>query len=210
MKACNNPIFHENLQACFILHFDLLRFPQIDKPFAAMIELGIEPAEFLDFSKIFAGQPPGDREITGMVQVNSFQPFSRTEVAGMRAIKHEIWHVAKDSLLDDKKDTRCFQVGNGENRQTITAPMIIGTGGILESVRKSKPWKIACPNTGKVTEKPFNIENMLGVPEQLHPERHKRHKRRDACTYQHATLRHQDRPGCKSGFRWSGSEGLEG
>ncbi|KAJ7633409.1 hypothetical protein DFH06DRAFT_1303470 [Mycena polygramma] len=40
-NAYNDPVFNRILQALFILHFDLLRFPQVDKPIVAEIELAI-------------------------------------------------------------------------------------------------------------------------------------------------------------------------
>ncbi|KAJ7088679.1 hypothetical protein C8R44DRAFT_892739 [Mycena epipterygia] len=37
-----NPIFNGILQACFVLAFDLLCFPSIDKPFLAQVKFGIK------------------------------------------------------------------------------------------------------------------------------------------------------------------------
>ncbi|KAJ6573110.1 hypothetical protein DFH09DRAFT_1079266 [Mycena vulgaris] len=42
-------------QACFIMAFDLLNRPRLDKPFAARLDLGVEPINLMDFLSIYWG-----------------------------------------------------------------------------------------------------------------------------------------------------------
>ncbi|KAJ7159020.1 hypothetical protein C8R43DRAFT_994743 [Mycena crocata] len=61
------------LQACFILAFDLLRQPRLDRPFAAWIDIGIEPTDLRQFMGIYSGKSTDD--VPGMIQVNAFTPL---------------------------------------------------------------------------------------------------------------------------------------
>ncbi|KAJ6632105.1 hypothetical protein B0H10DRAFT_2206524 [Mycena sp. CBHHK59/15] len=45
------------LQACFVMAFDLLRQPRLDKPFVARVDIGIEPTDIMDFFNIYWGGP---------------------------------------------------------------------------------------------------------------------------------------------------------
>ncbi|KAJ7031341.1 hypothetical protein C8F04DRAFT_1262950 [Mycena alexandri] len=141
-KALHNPLFHLILQACFILQFDLLRSPRLDRPFEALIELGIEPVEFSNFSKIFTNQRLGDGEIEAMIQLNSFDPPDVLDVAPAR---QKMWHQF---------------ISCGECRLSAYTPIMIGRQA-LELVRASRPWSFVCPTTGKVIERPFSIESCM-------------------------------------------------
>ncbi|KAJ7160586.1 hypothetical protein C8R43DRAFT_993370 [Mycena crocata] len=59
-----------HLQSCFILAFDLLRRPQLDKPVVARVDIGIEPTDLMDFIGIYTGQRIAKTQ--GMVQMNAF------------------------------------------------------------------------------------------------------------------------------------------
>ncbi|KAF8139437.1 hypothetical protein K438DRAFT_2030554 [Mycena galopus ATCC 62051] len=106
MNAYSNPVFNGILQTLFVLHFDLLRFPRVDKPFMAHVDIGIEPAEMLDFVKIYTDQPLGDQKMDGMVQMNSFWPLTPGEVATITPGKYQVWREARDSL-DTKECPDC-------------------------------------------------------------------------------------------------------
>jgi hypothetical protein len=69
-----SPFLSTHLQMAFIAAFGLLRDPRLDLPFAARIDIGVEPTDLMDFVKIYSGGPPGE-EVMGMVQVNAFTPL---------------------------------------------------------------------------------------------------------------------------------------
>ncbi|KAJ7128797.1 hypothetical protein C8R43DRAFT_1240220 [Mycena crocata] len=58
------------LQLCCILAFDLLHQPQLDKPFVARVDIGIEPTDLMDFMGIYTGKRTVKTQ--GMVQLNAF------------------------------------------------------------------------------------------------------------------------------------------
>ncbi|KAJ7659303.1 hypothetical protein DFH06DRAFT_1327129 [Mycena polygramma] len=147
-NAYNDPVFNRILQALFILHFDLLRFPQVDKPIVAEIELAIEPVKSRDFARIFVGAPLGEKPIMGMLQINAFTPFTRSRVAALTPTRWGVWKHAKDSLNEGAEAARCggsFAWTDSGNARR----------------RESPPLKLACLTTGEITEQPFNIESCL-------------------------------------------------
>ncbi|KAJ6558387.1 hypothetical protein B0H19DRAFT_1376813 [Mycena capillaripes] len=160
-KAMACPTFSNMLQACFVLHFDLLRFPRTDKPFLAQIDFGVEPVDFLDFVKIFTGHPLGNRTIKGMVQVNSFDPYLPAEAARLNFMKNETWRRGKASLPQDHAgwSIGIIQIKDGE-KQTIVAPMIVGDIA-LEFVRTHKSLKYNYPDGTVLREVPLNIVTCL-------------------------------------------------
>ncbi|KAJ6463722.1 hypothetical protein C8R47DRAFT_1326947 [Mycena vitilis] len=83
--ACGT--FSNILQECFILHFDLLRFPQTDKPFLAQIDFGVGPTDLRDFAKIFTGQPLGKKKVQGMVKDGEYQSVVAPIVIGDTALE---------------------------------------------------------------------------------------------------------------------------
>ncbi|KAJ7031371.1 hypothetical protein C8F04DRAFT_1262975 [Mycena alexandri] len=159
-KALHNPLFHLILQACFILQFDLLRSPRLDRPFEALIELGIQPVEFSNFSKIFTNQRLGDGEIEAMIQLNSFDPPDVLDVAPAR---QKMWHQFVNLVTDEERawsSVGIVQILCGECRLSAYTPVMIGRQA-LELVRASRPWSFVCPTTGKVIERPFSIESCM-------------------------------------------------
>ncbi|KAF8125374.1 hypothetical protein K438DRAFT_1791167 [Mycena galopus ATCC 62051] len=164
-NAYGNPIFNKIIQALFILQFDLPRSPRLDQLFAAAVEFSVEPVDFQDFVKIFADQPLGKRKIPGVVQVNSFKPFTPLDIAGMRPNRWHIWRHAKESLANSADPEEAHFVGfvevaYGENRQVIVTPMLISKRTV-ERVRGLQPWQRMSPTTGRSTEQPFNIESCM-------------------------------------------------
>ncbi|KAJ7660577.1 hypothetical protein B0H17DRAFT_1144946 [Mycena rosella] len=61
------------LQGCFVLAYDLLRNQQLDKPFAARLDIGVEPVKLRDILEIYGGRPV--EKVQGIVQVNAFTPL---------------------------------------------------------------------------------------------------------------------------------------
>ncbi|KAJ7830376.1 hypothetical protein B0H13DRAFT_2433724 [Mycena leptocephala] len=63
-----------NIQPCFILHFDLLRSPQLDKPFMVRIDLGVEPVHIHDIFSIFVNDSMDTANMKGMLQMADLTP----------------------------------------------------------------------------------------------------------------------------------------
>ncbi|KAJ6632099.1 hypothetical protein B0H10DRAFT_2426955 [Mycena sp. CBHHK59/15] len=159
----SNRLLNTYLQACFILHFDLLRRPQLDKPFMARLDIGIEPADMPDFFNIFIGQPLGAGKIKGMVQVNAFTPLTPAAMAELTPMRKEIWRQARESANKmgyGGDSVGLVEMGSGESEQTITCPVHIHQPA-MELVRASPPWEMKSAITGVVTEAPFNIETCM-------------------------------------------------
>ncbi|KAJ6573112.1 hypothetical protein DFH09DRAFT_1312375 [Mycena vulgaris] len=158
----SNPLLNTHLQACFILHFGLLRRPQLDTPFMARIDIGIEPANMPDFFNIFIGQPVGDK-VQGMLQVNGFTPLPAAAMADITPMRMKIWREARESANKNgfKGDSvGLVELANGEGEQTITLPVHIQKAA-KELARQLPPWVMTSAITGKVTEAPFNIETCM-------------------------------------------------
>ncbi|KAJ6463663.1 hypothetical protein DFH09DRAFT_1295779 [Mycena vulgaris] len=96
-KKCQREhcLFNAVLQACFALQLDLVR-AQLDKPFVVLV--AIERVDFRDFCRIFTGQPLDAEPFMGMVQLNSFLPYSPTQAAELLSTKHVAWCQHRDSL----------------------------------------------------------------------------------------------------------------
>ncbi|KAJ7018815.1 hypothetical protein C8F04DRAFT_893477, partial [Mycena alexandri] len=62
------------LQGAFISAFDLLRDPRLDRPFAARVDIGVEPAHLMAFMQIYRGGTCPEN-VEAMVQVNAFTPL---------------------------------------------------------------------------------------------------------------------------------------
>ncbi|KAJ7228070.1 hypothetical protein C8J57DRAFT_1534642 [Mycena rebaudengoi] len=74
-NLAGNVVLMTHIQACLILHFDLLRNPHLDKPFIAHLDIGIEPADIPQLFDIYMGKPLQiGKPILGMVQVNAIRP----------------------------------------------------------------------------------------------------------------------------------------
>ncbi|KAJ7162487.1 hypothetical protein C8R46DRAFT_1353380 [Mycena filopes] len=159
----SNPLLMTHIQACLILHFDLLDRPQLDKPFMARIDLGIEPANTAQFFDIFIGKPIPTDKIPGMLQVNAFTPLPPTAMADLTPKRMDIWRQARAAA--DKTGFRgdsvgLLEFGNGENVQTITLPVHIQHRA-MDLVRVSDPWVMTSAITGIQTEVPFNTESCM-------------------------------------------------
>ncbi|KAJ6506554.1 hypothetical protein C8R45DRAFT_922740 [Mycena sanguinolenta] len=82
-----------HLQMAFITAFDLLRDPCLDHPFAARIDIGVEPTDIMDFLRIYSGGSPGEK-VKGMVQVNAFTPVPDTWITKQAV---QVWRNARES-----------------------------------------------------------------------------------------------------------------
>ncbi|KAJ7504839.1 hypothetical protein B0H11DRAFT_1979569 [Mycena galericulata] len=159
----SNKVLNTHIQACLIMHFDLLRHPQLGTPFMARVDLGIEPADMPDFFDIFIGKPPRTEKLKGMVQVNAFTPLPPAALAALTPMRKEIWRKARESadISGFGGDSiGLIELGNGESVQTITVPVHIQAEA-MDLVRRSPPWEMKSAITGAVTEAPFNIETCM-------------------------------------------------
>ncbi|KAJ7863671.1 hypothetical protein B0H13DRAFT_2354093 [Mycena leptocephala] len=82
------------LQSAFILAFDLLREPRLDRPFAARIDIGVEPTDLMAFMNIYAGGQPAEKT-EGMVQINAFTPLPDAFI-GEQAMR--VWRSTRDGM----------------------------------------------------------------------------------------------------------------
>jgi hypothetical protein len=160
----SNQLLNTHIQACFILHFDLLRRPQLDKPFMVRIDIGIEPAEMANFLNIFLGdQLDAKMKMKGMLQLNALTPLPPGAIADLTPLGMDIWHQAHESanrngFSDDS--VGLMEFGNGDGQQTITCPVHIQKAA-MDLVHVSPPWVMTSAITGKTTEVPFNIETCM-------------------------------------------------
>ncbi|KAJ7504870.1 hypothetical protein B0H11DRAFT_1979701 [Mycena galericulata] len=140
LKFVSSDIGHVCLQACFILHFDLLHNPQlgIDKPFVALLDFGIEPVEMKDFIGILLDQPIADR-IKGVLQVNSFQALTPAEAEEtLTPAKLGSWRNAREELnrqgLVDHQ-VGLVQIGNSAGGPRGALPVVIDRE-VIETLAK--------------------------------------------------------------------------
>lgn len=157
-----NQLLNMMLQACFILHFDLLSHPQLDKPFIARVDIGVEPADLTKLLRIFMGETiPKDEKILGMIQVNGFSSVPPEYLEEPRRLK--LWRDTRQRADDlGHRDTSIglVEFGNAGSEQTIMSPIHIGAA-VLEFVRTAVPWDRTSAVTGEITKVPFNLESCL-------------------------------------------------
>lgn len=159
----SNPLIHGNLQACFILDFDLLRRPQLDQPFMARVDIAMEPAEGVELFNIFLGQDVSGDNLMGMIQVNGFSPATPAMMANLTPQRKEIWREARETLNTD--GSRAEYVGlveivNAETEMSLTFPMHIQKAA-MQLVAKNEPFQQISAVTGKSTFKPFSVETCM-------------------------------------------------
>ncbi|KAK7002185.1 hypothetical protein R3P38DRAFT_3041964 [Favolaschia claudopus] len=161
----SNPLLQQHLQACFVIHFDLLNRPQLDKPFMARVDVAIEPAELSNFVSIFMGEPVDQQEkMQGMLQINAFTPLPASEMPKLTPMRKSIWNNARDSANahgNQNHSVGLVEFGNGDvGGHTITCPVFISNPA-LEMVRLSDPWIMRSAITGQQSEVPFNIDTCM-------------------------------------------------
>ncbi|KAJ7244867.1 hypothetical protein C8J57DRAFT_1363178 [Mycena rebaudengoi] len=157
----SNSVLMRHLQACLVLHFDLLRNPHLDKPFMARIDIGIEPADMPEFCRIYLNQPVDT--VMGMVQINAFTPLTSTELANLTPMRHDMWRTARDQANEAgnrRNPVGLLEFAKGFSEQTITIPVYVSSEA-LQLVRESSPWVMRSAITGAETESPFNIETCM-------------------------------------------------
>jgi hypothetical protein len=114
-----------HIQACFILHFGLLRSPQLDKPFMACIDLGVEPAHMPDFFSIVMNDSMDTANMKGMLQVNAPPPnASRDGGPYAPEYGYSIWRQARenaDRMGFEANSVGLVEFGNGVSGSRLPA-----------------------------------------------------------------------------------------
>ncbi|KAJ7876616.1 hypothetical protein B0H13DRAFT_2668595 [Mycena leptocephala] len=154
------------LQGAFIDAFDLLRDPRLDRPFAARVDIGVEPTDLMAFVKIYSGGPPAEKA-EGMVQVNAFTPLPAAWITEQAA---QLWRSAREGTTSAGFAT--YPVGlvvlSKANALVQVFPIII-LPQMMDFMRKSPTFGRASSLTGITTVVPVNVDNlMVYVPMPLH------------------------------------------
>ncbi|KAJ7121692.1 hypothetical protein C8R44DRAFT_622541, partial [Mycena epipterygia] len=154
-----NKLLDFYLQACIILLFDLLDRPPLDPPFRARVDIGIEPADVLDFLDIFVGNPPRTGEIKGMLQVNAITRMESVAPARLSPERAHTWRIARESS-NPGDCLGLIEFGNGKSVQSIVCPILIQPPA-MDLVRSAAPWGRRSAVTGEVTDVSFNFDSCL-------------------------------------------------
>ncbi|KAJ7909978.1 hypothetical protein B0H13DRAFT_2329786 [Mycena leptocephala] len=134
------PFLSTLLQACFVLHFDLLR-PRPDKPTVAIFEMGIEPADMADLLTLFLSPQDLAQKIDSVLQLNAFCPLTPEEAAAITPRKQMIW---------------CDAIAAQGGCTVVLAEA-------MALAKAAAPWKIPSGIAGKIGDVPFNIESCLEI-----------------------------------------------
>ncbi|KAJ7752479.1 hypothetical protein DFH07DRAFT_825496 [Mycena maculata] len=161
-KLVSNAVLRLYLQTCFVLDLDLLRHPHLDKPFMARVDIGIEPADILDFVNIFLGQGPSKKTIPGMLQVNGFTAGTQAQMVDLTPKRREIWREAREranssGCRGDSVGLVEFTNGGNKNINSITMPVHIESAA-MRLVKEAEPFPMVSAITGEVMIRPFSTE----------------------------------------------------
>ncbi|KAJ7830367.1 hypothetical protein B0H13DRAFT_2372030 [Mycena leptocephala] len=119
-----------NTHIRFILHFNLLWSPQLDKPFIACIDLGVEPAHMPDFFSIFMNDSMDTANMKGMLQVNVSPPNASPDGGPYAqayygySLWRQVWENA-DRMGFEANSVGLMEFGNGASQQSITCTVHI-------------------------------------------------------------------------------------
>ncbi|KAF7349482.1 MYND finger domain containing protein [Mycena sanguinolenta] len=88
-----NPILVIQLQACFVLAFELLQRSRCDEMLVARVDVAIEPADIDDFTNIFLkeGPPRRRKNVQGMLQLNAFTPARDPKGSSGAPTRRAVW-----------------------------------------------------------------------------------------------------------------------
>ncbi|KAJ7277287.1 hypothetical protein C8J57DRAFT_1126695 [Mycena rebaudengoi] len=160
-----NPVLDMVLQECFILDFDLLRRPRLDKPFMARVDIALEPANITDFGAIFFGQSPVGETVQGMVQVSGFTPGTPAMMRDLAPRRKEMWREARAQADTDgfRRDSiRLVEITNSGTDNSLTFPIHI-RASTLKMVEQGKVLGFPSTSaiTGETTILPFCVEKCM-------------------------------------------------
>ncbi|KAF7292590.1 MYND-type domain-containing protein [Mycena indigotica] len=163
---CANSVLNKHLQACLALAFDLHIKSRLDSPFIARVDIGIEPADIMDFFNVFLGRDgesdtpiaspnpskPPVASKRGMLQITAFQPSTICKLEELTEMRQEIWKKARESA--DQAGCEGDSVGLVE----------FASGGERHDVDMSFPHPQVDDQsaiTSEVTEVPFSIATCI-------------------------------------------------
>ncbi|KAJ7502694.1 hypothetical protein B0H11DRAFT_646961 [Mycena galericulata] len=147
-----------NLQCCFVLAFDLINQPRLNKPFVARLDLGVEPTEIIKFSEVYTGRHT-DSPIPGMVQLNAFKPIPDSAIQeDWKLIWRQTKEAAESAGFPDA--TVCILLVSKSSGLFSIFPYILHPS-VFDLVRRTPTLTCTSALTGKVTEMPFDLGGCL-------------------------------------------------
>ncbi|KAJ7457731.1 hypothetical protein FB451DRAFT_1372407 [Mycena latifolia] len=158
---CNHAMYCSK-EACFIMAFDLLRHPVgLDKPFAARLDIGVEPTDIIEFMNIYhnAGQPV--ENVEGMVQLNGFMSLPDTSIGEGQTMA---WRKTREAIVAAGLPAASvgILVVSKANALVITCPFIISQHA-MDFVRRAPKLNSVSALTGQVTEHAFSIDSCMEI-----------------------------------------------
>ncbi|KAJ6447766.1 hypothetical protein C8R45DRAFT_180799 [Mycena sanguinolenta] len=146
------------LQCAFIAAFDLLRDPRLDRPFAARVDIGVEPTDLMAFMKIFNGGPPVDNA-EGMVQVNAFTPLPDVWITEQAA---HIWRSSREGTKSTEVESSPVGIVVLSKASALVNifPIIIFPQ-MMDYMRTSPNFKRVSSLTGITTIVPVDIVSLM-------------------------------------------------
>ncbi|KAF8149240.1 hypothetical protein K438DRAFT_1866644 [Mycena galopus ATCC 62051] len=148
------------LQGALIDAFDLLRDPRLDRPFAARVDIGVEPTNILAFIRIYGGGQPAENA-EGMVQVNAFTPLPDAWITQQAA---QIWRSARESATSAGLATSPvgLVVISKANALVYIFPIIVFPQ-MMDIMRNSPTFTRISSLTGITTVVPVDIAGLTGM-----------------------------------------------
>ncbi|KAJ7839436.1 hypothetical protein B0H14DRAFT_3869737 [Mycena olivaceomarginata] len=144
------------LQGVFIDAFDLLRDPRVDRPFAARVDIGIEPTDPMAFVNIYGGGPAAEKA-EGMVQVNAFTPLPDAWITEQAA---QVWHTARASATSAGLATSPVGVLSKANALVKIFPITISPQ-MMNMMRNSPTFQRVSSLTGITTVVPVDVTSLI-------------------------------------------------
>ncbi|KAF7346655.1 hypothetical protein MSAN_01803000 [Mycena sanguinolenta] len=146
------------LQMAFIAAFGLLRDPRLDRPFAAHIDIGIEPTDLMAFVKLHSGDSPGDKA-EGMVQVNAFTPLPDVWITKQAA---QIWRSAREGATSAGFATSPVGlVVLSKSNALVQMFPIIMLPPMMDYMRTSPTFQRVSSLTGIITVVPVDVDSLM-------------------------------------------------
>ncbi|KAJ7491661.1 hypothetical protein B0H11DRAFT_2007374 [Mycena galericulata] len=158
-NMCSNRTLNIFIQSCFVLEFNLLRRPQLTQPFMARVDIAVEPANPVELVNIMLGQPVGNEEILGMVQVNAFTPIPQATM-NLPPTRQKVWREAREAANkagDHSQSVGLVEIAYADSARTITFPIVIERP-VMQMVQKSEPFTGISAITGQIRSRPFSLD----------------------------------------------------
>lgn len=147
-----------SIQSCFALAFDLQHRQQLDRPFAARLDIGVEPTDILKFYDVYTGRPT-DSNIPGMVQLNAFTPFPDTFIEeGWMSI----WRKARETAsLNGFPNAAVGILIVSKSSGLICTYALMIQQRIIDYIRQTPKLTNISAVTGQTTEQPLDVAGCM-------------------------------------------------